>query len=196
MSQILQLPLARPVPGRDHVQGSPVARVAVVEYGDFECPSCAQARPALRIMVQHFQPDVCLVYRHFPLVETHPHAIMAAEASEAAAAQGKFWAMHDALFQRELHLNRNEINRCALAANLDMMRFEREMASGEHRARVEEDIQSGRANHVMSTPAIFLNGELCDVSFGMEHLHHAIEQVLAGGGPTHEPVGGGYAKTR
>jgi len=183
-SQTLQqLPLARPMPERDHVLGSPAARLAVVEYGDFECPSCAQARPALRIMVEHFQPDVCLVYRHFPLAEIHPHAFMAAEASEAAAAQGKFWAMHDALFQRELHLSRNEINRCALAANLDMTRFEHEMDSGEHRARVEEDIESGRVHHVMSTPAIFVNGELRDVSFGMEHLHRAIEDALAGGRP-------------
>lgn len=180
MPQVLhQLPLARPVQGRDHVLGPVSASLAVVEYGDFECPSCAQARPALRMMIERFQPRVCLVYRHFPLVETHPHALMAAEASEAAAAQGEFWAMHDALFQRELHLSRNEINRCALAIGLDMTRFERELGSGRYRVRVEADIESGKANHIMSTPAIFLGGKLCDVSFGVEHLRRTIEAALA-----------------
>jgi protein-disulfide isomerase len=91
--------LAMPVEPTDHMQGSEHARVTVVEYGDFECPSCKVAAPTPKLLLERFPSRIRFVFRHFPLQEAHPHALMAAEASEAAAAQGKFWLMHDVLFQ-------------------------------------------------------------------------------------------------
>ncbi|HET7159725.1 MAG TPA: thioredoxin domain-containing protein [Burkholderiales bacterium] len=173
--------LAVPIHAGDHILGARDAPVVVVEYGDFECPSCAQAAPALQIVRQHFEPQVCLVFRHYPLTEIHPHAMLAAEAAEAAAAQGRFWPMHDLLFRHELHLGRDKLLYCARAAGLDMRQFERDIDAGVHRARVQADIESGRASHIMSTPAIFVNGERCDVSFGMERLEEWIARILSSG---------------
>src|SRR6476660_6798241 len=96
--------LAVPVNHSDHFLGSHAARVTVVEYGDFECPSCGQAYPAVKIMLKHFGDKLRFVYRHFPLREVHPHAELAAEAAEAAGAQHKFWRMRDLLFENQLDL--------------------------------------------------------------------------------------------
>ncbi len=171
--------LAERVHAQDHILGEPGARVAIVEYADFECPSCAQAAPGLRIVQEHFHPHACLVFRHYPLVDIHPHAMAAAEAAEAAAAQGRFWVMHDLLFRYQLHLGRERLLYCARRAALDMVQFERELDAGTYRGRVEADVKSGRASRVMSTPALFVNGELCDVSFGLHRLHELLERVLA-----------------
>jgi protein-disulfide isomerase len=170
--------LTVPVHAEDHVLGPRNARVAIVEYGDFECPSCTQAATGLQIVRQRFDPHACLVFRHYPL-PIHPHAMLAAEAAEAAAAQGRFWPMHDLLFRNELHLGREKILHCARAAGLDMRRFEREIDAGVHRARVEADMESGLASQVMSTPALFVNGERCDVSFGMERLEERVAALLS-----------------
>jgi protein-disulfide isomerase len=162
------------------VLGPRSAPVSIVEYGDYECPSCAQAHSALQIVVHRYAAAVCLAYRHFPIVDAHPHAFIAAEAAEAAGAQGRFWPFHDLLFANELHLDRAHLNRCALALGLDMMRFERDLDTHACRARIESDIASGKALHVMSTPAVYVNGRLCDVSFGLERLEEAIAAALAG----------------
>jgi protein-disulfide isomerase len=167
-----------PIRADDHVLGPRDARVTIIEYGDFECPSCAQAAIAVQIVRQHFDPDACLVFRHYPLDEIHPHAMLAAEAAEAAAAQGRFWPMHDLLFRHELHLGRDKLLYCARAAGLDMRQFERDIDAGVHRGRVEADIKDARASHVMSTPAIFVNGERCDVSFGMERLEERVARLV------------------
>lgn len=168
-----------PISPGDHVLGPRSAAVRIVEYGDYECASCAQAHPALQIVVHRYPGAVCFAYRHFPLREMHPHAFMAAEAAEAAGAQDRFWPFHDALFRNELHLDRAHLNRCALAVGLDMVRFERELDIHTHRARVEADIASGVAAHVMSTPAIYINGRVCDVSFGLERIEDAIAAALS-----------------
>ena len=181
MATVDRAELAAPINAADHVAGPREARVAVVEYGDFECPSCAQAAIAPRIVRERFEQDVCLVFRHYPL-QIHPHAMLAAEAAEAAAAQGRFWPMHDLLFRHELHLGRAQVLYCARGAGLDMRRFELELDAGTYRARVDADIASGRASHVMSTPALFVNGERCDVSFGLEHFEQRVELILAANG--------------
>lgn len=179
MSTIEKAELAVPINTDDHVLGPRDAKVAIVEYGDFECPSCAQAAHGLQIILQRFEPQVCLVFRHYPLMQIHVHAMAAAEAAEAAAAQGRFWPMHDLLFRHELHLGRERLLYCARAAGLDMRRFERELDAGVHRARVERDIESGRASHIKSTPAIFVNGARCDVSFGLQRLEEAVGKLLS-----------------
>jgi protein-disulfide isomerase len=96
--------LPGPVSAADHIRGAHEALVTIIEYGDFECPSCKQAAPAVLLLMKRFDGRVRLVFRHFPLEEVHANALIAAEASEAAAAQGQFWEMHDQLFDSQLHL--------------------------------------------------------------------------------------------
>src|SRR5437899_5853307 len=105
MNEHRKFELAVPVSAVDHALGASHAPFTVVEYGDFECPNCKQAAPAVRQLLKHFSDWVRLVYRYFPLEEVHPHAVSAAEAAECAGAQGKFWQMHDALFDHQPHLN-------------------------------------------------------------------------------------------
>src|SRR5438552_18785946 len=108
--------LAVPVIHTDHVLGTVSAKVTVVEYGDFECPSCGQAYPAVKMLLKRFGDRVRFVFRHFPLLEVHPHAELAAEAAEAAGAQHKFWEMHDLLFEHQQHLKANSLMQSALQA--------------------------------------------------------------------------------
>src|ERR1035441_1152093 len=101
--------LAVPPEPTDHLEGSEHARVTLVEYGDFECPSCKVAVTTPKLLLERFPNKVRFIFRHFPLQEAHPHALLAAEASEAAAAQGKFWPMHDLLYQNQAHLKDKDL---------------------------------------------------------------------------------------
>jgi thiol-disulfide isomerase/thioredoxin len=101
--------LIDPADVRDHIIGPAHARVTLVEYGDFECPNCKQAAPVVKLLMQRFGGQIRFVYRHFPLEEVHPHALLAAEAAEAAANQGKFWPMHDVLFDNQSHLKLRQL---------------------------------------------------------------------------------------
>jgi len=144
----------------DHVLGPVDARVTLVEYGDFECPSCGAAYPVLQEVRRAFGPNLRFIFRHYPLRDTHPHAEIAAQAAEAAAAQGKFWEMHDRLFEHQAALDERSLIRHARKIGLDEMRLERELAGRAHVARVARDIESGRAGGVRGTPSLFINGAL------------------------------------
>ena len=173
--------LAAPVNERDHVFGAEHAPVIVIEYGDFECPTCKQAA-AVRHLLSHRAPGrVQFVFRHFPIEEFHPHALLAAEAAECAGAQGKFWEMHDLLFENQLHLKVKQLHGYAKRLELDMNRYDAEMEDHVYVQRVREHIESGERSHVRSTPAFFVNGRLRDVSFGLESLLLAVDAALAGG---------------
>src|SRR5580698_7073067 len=111
----------------DHMRGPPHAAVTVVEFGDFECPNCKQAAPAVKLLLERFEERVGYVWRHFPLVEVHPHAMRAAQAAEAAGAQGKFWSMHDVLFENQTHLDAHHLRAYAERLGLDMARYTAEM---------------------------------------------------------------------
>jgi protein-disulfide isomerase len=163
----------------DHIQGAASAPVTLIEYGDYECPACFQATAALKVILPHFGDDVRFVFRHFPLREVHPHAELAAEAAEAAGAQGKFWAMHDLLFSMQHHLKDKHLQGYAAELGLDMARYENEMKDHVYLQRVQEQIQSGQRLAIRSTPAFYVNGVVTDVSFGLQHLHEAIERALA-----------------
>lgn len=171
-------PLLLPDEAVDHIRGSAFAPVTLVEYGDFESPSCAQAHGAVDVMRAHFGDKLCFVFRHFPLRELHPHAELAAEAAEAAAAQGKFWAMHDLLLTHQQHLKDKHLLDYAAQAGLDLARYQNEMRDQVYLQRVQEHLQSGRILGVRSTPTFYVNGQLTDVSLGLQHLHQAIEQAL------------------
>jgi len=150
--------LTPPVGPRDHSSGTGDARVTLVEYGDFECPFCGAAYPELKRVLRDLGPTVRFVFRHFPLGEEHPHAQHAAEVAEAAAAQGKFWEMHDLLYQRQSALGDDDLVAYARELGLDADRVRRELAAHVHAARVREDFLSGVRSGVSGTPRFFING--------------------------------------
>jgi protein-disulfide isomerase len=167
--------LAVPLNPIDHVLGQPGAPVAVVEYGDFECPNCKQAAPAVKLLLTRFAGRIQVGFRHYPLEEVHPHALPAALAAEAAGAQGKFWPMHDLLFENQAKLKPHHLRAYAERLELDMARFDAEMQQELYLQRIREEVKDGRRSGVRGTPTFFVNRRLRDVSFGMQELFRAIE---------------------
>jgi protein-disulfide isomerase len=149
--------LSAPVTALDHVMGPPDARVTLVQYADFECLHCGRAFPILRELRESMGQALRFVYRHFPL-SGHPHAQAAAEAAEAAAAQGKFWAMHDKLFTFQLALDEEALETYAEEIGLDLARFRDDVRTHVHAERVRRDVESGRASGVTGTPTFFIDG--------------------------------------
>ena len=164
--------LGAPVdPGRDHIRGPDQAIVTIVEYGDFECPYCGQAEPVLReLLAGH--GDVRYVWRHLPLNDVHPHAQLAAEAAEAAAGQGAFWAMHDLLLSHQDALLMPDLIRYATEAGLDPGRFRDQLASRAGAARVAEDVDSADLSGVSGTPTFFINGRRHYGSYDIARADH------------------------
>jgi protein-disulfide isomerase len=174
-----QVTLAVPVTALDHGTGPDHARVVVVEYADFECPLCHALEPAVRQLLATHTRDLKFVFRHFPLEDSHPHALMAAEAAEAAAAQGKFWPMHDLLLGDPNHLGRRHLESYAASLGLDMARFTAELDDEIYRQRVREHQDGGRRSHLRATPGFFINGVVQDVSRGLQDLLSAVNAELA-----------------
>jgi protein-disulfide isomerase len=171
--------LGAPVdPGRDHIRGPDQAIVTIVEYGDFECPYCGQAEPVLReLLAGH--GDVRYVWRHLPLNDVHPHAQLAAEAAEAAAAQGAFWAMHDLLLRHQDALLMTDLIRYATETGLDPGRFRDQLASRAGAARVAEDVDSADLSGVSGTPSFFINGRRHYGSYDIAALTAAVRAAKA-----------------
>jgi protein-disulfide isomerase len=165
--------LAVPVSAGDHLAGPAHAQVVVLEYGDFECPTCAAVEPAV-VQLRTAHPDMAFVFRHFPLEDAHPHALMAAEAAEAAGAQGKFWPMHDLLLANRRHLARANLEAYAGQVGLDMARFKAELDDEIYRQRIREHQQGGQRSHLRATPTFFVNGVVQDVSGGMQALFELV----------------------
>jgi protein-disulfide isomerase len=170
--------LAVPPEPTDHALGSEHAPVTLVEYGDFECPSCKVAVSTPRLLLDRFPNRVRFIYRHFPLQDSHPHALLAAEAAEAAAAQGKFWEMHDQLFAHQAHLKEPDLRRYAGELGLDLARYTAEMDDHIYLQRVREHAEGGRRSHIRATPTFFINGVVQDISYGMQSLHDAVATAL------------------
>jgi protein-disulfide isomerase len=175
--------LAVSVQRTDHSLGAEHAPVTVVEYGDFECPSCKNAAPAVKMLLGNFPERVLFIFRHFPLEEPHPHALGAAEAAECAGAQGKFWEMHDLLFANQAHLKTKHLHGYAEQLGLDMARYTAEMDDHVYLQRIREHIEGGKRSHVRGTPGFFVNGTIQDVSFGLHALFDATEAALHAGKP-------------
>jgi protein-disulfide isomerase len=170
--------LAVPPQPTDHSQGPEHARVVVVEYGDFECPSCKVAATTPTLLLERFPNQVRFIFRHFPLVEAHPHALLAAEAAEAAGAQGKFWPLYDVLFRDQAHLKSADLQRDAGELGMDMARYVAEMDDHIYLQKVREHIEGGRLSHIRATPTFFINGVVQDISFGMKALHDAVAAAV------------------
>ncbi len=149
--------LTLPNTGRDHIQGPVDAPIALVEYGDYECPYCGEAYPIVKAIQEQLGERLCFVFRNFPLSNMHPYAEHAAEAAEAAGAQGKFWEMHDMLFENQDALHDEALAQYAGSLGLDAGRLLGEVLNGAHSARVREDSRSGARGGVNGTPTFFIN---------------------------------------
>ena len=165
-------------PEHDHIRGPRDAPVTVVEYGDFECPFCGKAEPVLRELLRDFT-DVRYVWRHLPLVDVHPHAKLAAEASEAAAAQGAFWEMHDLLLDHQDALDLEDLNRYAVRLQLDVDRFADDVQSGSHERRIADDVDSADLSGVNGTPTFFINGHRHYGAYDIDNLSEAVRSAGA-----------------
>ena len=163
----------------DHVQGDAGAACTLVEYGDYECPHCGHAYPIVKQIQKHLGKRLCFVFRNFPLNESHPHAESAAETAEFAGAHGKFWDMHDLLFENQDRLS-SELY-LGLAQELELAPAELRLAleEGKYRTRVHSDFTGGVRSGVNGTPTFFINGQRHDGPFEYEDLLEAIEEALA-----------------
>jgi Na+/H+ antiporter NhaA len=164
--------------GRDHIRGPEKAPVTVVEYGDFECPYCGLAEPAVRELLRDFG-DVRYVWRHLPLTDVHPHAELAAEATEAAAKQGAFWDMHDLLLEHQGALTTRDLIGYAASLGLDTERFTADLRKNAGAARVAEDTDSADLSGVSGTPTFFVNGMRHYGAYDIESLSKAVKLALA-----------------
>jgi protein-disulfide isomerase len=170
--------LTMPVTGdRDHFQGPADAAVTLVEYGDYECPFCGAAYPIIKELQARTGELLRFVFRNFPITTSHPHAERAAEAAEAAAAQGRFWEMHDLLYENQRRLRDQDLRDYAERLGLDIEPFDKELADHIHAARVREDFMSGVRSGVNGTPTFYINGVRHDDSYDLETLLTAVERA-------------------
>jgi Na+/H+ antiporter NhaA len=166
-------------PDRDHIRGpAEDALVTLVEYGDFECPYCGQAEPAVRELIKEYG-ELRFVFRHLPLTDVHPHAQLAAEASEAAARQGKFWEMHDTLMDHQGALSARDLIGYARSLDLDVDQFGRDLRTHVGAARVAEDVESADLATVSGTPTFFINGKRHYGAFDLATLKDAVKAAKA-----------------
>jgi protein-disulfide isomerase len=167
--------LKPPLSERDHILGPTTAKVELVEYGDFECPHCGRAFVIVNQLRAEHGDTFRFAYRHFPLAKMHPHARKAAEAAEAAGAQGKFWQMHDLLFQRAPELDEPRLLEYAAELEINLKRFLAELTGGVYSARVQEDFDSGVRSGVNGTPTFFINGKRHNGGYDYGSLTSAME---------------------
>jgi protein-disulfide isomerase len=162
---------------RDHFQGPADAAVTLVEYGDYECPFCGAAYPIIKEVQARTGEVLRFVFRNFPITTSHPHAERAAEAAEAAAAQGRFWEMHDLLYENQKRLRDQDLRAHAERLGLDVEPFDRDLAEHVHVARIHEDFMSGVRSGVNGTPTFYVNGVRHDDSYDVDTLLAAIERA-------------------
>jgi protein-disulfide isomerase len=162
-------------PEVDHVRGPLDAPVTLLEYGDYECPYCADAAPVIDRLRERLGDDVNYVFRHLPLTDVHPNAQLASEAAEAAAEQGRFWEMHDRLLDASARLGPLDLRRHAEALGLDVDRFVEDLRRRRHAPRVARDVQSADASGVSGTPTFFINGRRHQGVYDIETLARAVK---------------------
>jgi protein-disulfide isomerase len=162
---------------RDHIQGPPEAAVTLVEYGDYECPYCGAAYPIIKEVQERMGERLRFVFRNFPITTSHTHAEQAAEAAEAAAAQGRFWEMHDLLYENQQRLGDEDLRAYAGQLGLEVEPFDQELAEHVHAPRVREDFMSGVRSGVNGTPTFYINGLRYDDSYELDTLLAALERA-------------------
>lgn len=164
--------------GSDHIRGSVNAPVNIVEYGDYECPYTGMAYPIMKEIVRQFGDKIYFVFRNFPLKEIHPHAQNAAEAAEVAAAQNKFWEMHDYLFEHQKTLDHNHILEYAQKVGLDIERFKKDMSGHVYASLIEESIKTGINSGVEGTPTFYINGVRYEESWDLNTFSETLKRHL------------------
>ena len=170
--------LKLPDPERDHFQGTIDAPIALLEYGDYECPFCGEVQPIVGEIQRRLGGDLCFAFRHFPLTNVHPHAEHAAEAAEACGEQGAFWPMHETLFANQDTLDDESFAQYAAALALDETRVFQEVISNAHAHRIREDFRTGVRAGVNGTPCFFINGQRYDGARALEPLLAAVSEPV------------------
>jgi protein-disulfide isomerase len=165
-----------PVGEGDHIQGDRNAPIELVEYGDYQCPYCGEAYPEVKALQQRMGKDMKFVFRNFPLSEMHKDAKNAAMAAEAAAAQGKFWEMHDMLYENQKHLAENDLFKYAEKIGLDLEKFKKDFKDEIFSKKIERDFEGGIKSGVNTTPSFYVNGERRD-ELNEEELKKKIKAV-------------------
>jgi protein-disulfide isomerase len=178
MTNLSTASLTPPIGKRDHIQGPSSALVTLVEYGDYQCPYCGDTYPVIKKLQDHFGERLRFVFRNFPLPRMHRYAQRAAEAAEAAGGQGKFWEMHDYLYEHQESLDADHLVLAADTLGLDKVKFERDVAERVYAGRVQEDTDSGIASGVGGSPTIFIDGVRNKDDDDFETLKAKIEEAL------------------
>lgn len=169
--------LTEPLGPQDHVLGRQAAPAQIVEYGDYECPFCARAHHEMVEVLRRAGKDTCYTFRHFPLVQRSSHALLAAQAAEAAGAQGRFWKMHAMLFENQDALEPSDLMVYAETLGLDVRRFARELQNGAHLPKVESDFRTGVRSGVNAAPTFFVDGVRHDRGWHADSLIAAVEEA-------------------
>ena len=172
--------LAIPVTEKDHAQGSADAPVTLLEYGDYECPYCGKAYPVVKRIQQRMGDRLRFVFRNFPLNTLHEHAGVAAQAAEAAAAQGKFWEMHDMLYEHQEELANADLRHYALNIGLEIYRFNADVDGEKFAKKVRDDFRGGIRSGVNGTPTFFINDVRYNGEHTLEAMLPALENAAAG----------------
>lgn len=154
--------LRTPVGPQDHIIGKPSGRITLVEYGDYECSHCREAYPLIKKLIKEFSNDLIFVFRNFPLQQSHPYAMIAAQAAEAASLQNKFWEMHDLIYEHQDEIDENNLIYFAQTLNLEKEKFEDDLNSQNILSKIESDFDSGIRSGVNGTPTFFLNDQRLD----------------------------------
>ncbi|MES2267530.1 MAG: thioredoxin domain-containing protein [Bacteroidota bacterium] len=166
------------VSDQDHIQGLKKAPLELVEYGDYQCSSCAQSYLVVKGVQRQLGKKIRFIFRNFPLTEIHPDAFGAAMAAEAAGAQHKFWEMYDLLFKNQLNLSYDDLLNYAEELGLNMNKFGQDIRSASLQAKIEADFEGGTNSGVSGTPAFYINGEKYDGDWENENLLEDLEKIL------------------
>ncbi len=180
-------PTAPVLTERDHVVGPVDAPVTVLEYGDYECPYCRGAFRDVHRMLDEYPGKIRFAFRNFPIKQVHPHAEQAAEAAEAAAAQGRFWPMYELLLQPYAQLDTDALVSYADRIGLDVPRFLEDITDQRYARKIHDDMQEGLRNGVNQTPKFYVNGQRVDGKVPLEHLEELVRQAVAAAEPTDAP---------
>ena len=163
--------------GSDHIRGSINAPITIVEYGDYECPHTGMAYPVVQDIMKQFGDQIYFVFRNFPLNDIHPHAQHAAEAAEAAAAQDKFWQMHDYLFEHQKALDDNHLLEYAQKVGLDIDKFKKEMSEHVYTPLINKSLKAGIDSGVEGTPTFFVNGVRYENSWDLDTFSSMLKNL-------------------
>ena len=170
--------LRPPITPSDHVRGALDAPVVLVEYGDYQCPHCGAAHPQVKLVERHFGKRLCFAFRHFPLTQAHPYAEPAAETAEVAAAHGRFWEMHDGLFENQELLGPPLFSELARNLGISQLELSQALTAHTYAVKVRADFLSGVRSGVNGTPTFFINGRRHDGTYLFQDLAAAIEAHL------------------